>query len=318
MLVIDTNGSVIRPWLTVMIDDYSRAVAGYLVFAGVPSALHTSLALRQAIWRKAHPLWGICGIPEILYVDHGSDFTSRHLEQVAANLRFQLVYSAIGRPQGRGKVERFFGTLNTELLPELPGHLNGMKPSSTPRLSLPELDAAIGQYIVEQYNVRLHKEIDASPNTAWAGDGWLPHMPDSIEELDLLLIMVAKSRKIHRDGIRFEGLRYLDPTLAAYVGESVTIRYDPRDISEIRVFYQDHFLCKAISTEHSGQTITLKDIQTARARHRRALYDYIHARRTQVTDFLPESTNSRVSSRPDLPTTPPPVQGLFAYYEDKP
>lgn len=28
-----------------------------------------------------------------------------------------------------------------------------------------------------------------------------------------------------RDGIRFCGLRYLDLTLAAYVGEPVTIRY---------------------------------------------------------------------------------------------
>jgi len=44
--------------------------------------------------------------------------------------------------------------------------------------------------------------------------------------------MVAKPRMVHRDGIRFQGLRYLDPTLAAYVGEPVTIRYDPRDVGE--------------------------------------------------------------------------------------
>jgi len=41
------------------------------------------------------------------YVDHGSDFTSIHLEQVAADLRFQLIYSTVARPQGRGKIERF-------------------------------------------------------------------------------------------------------------------------------------------------------------------------------------------------------------------
>ncbi len=98
LLVLDANGTVVRPWLTTVLDDHSRAIAGYAVFLGAPSALQTSLALRQAIWRKADPAWSVCGIPEVLYVDHGSDFTSRHLDQVAADLRVQLVYSTVGRP----------------------------------------------------------------------------------------------------------------------------------------------------------------------------------------------------------------------------
>jgi len=83
--------------------------------------------------------------------------------------------------------------------------------------------------------------------------------------------MVAKPRMVRRDGVYFRGLRYIDPTLAAYVGEPVTIRYDPRDLAAIRVFHRNHFLCRAINPEHAGRTMTLKDIQTARARHRRAL-----------------------------------------------
>ena len=58
-----------------------------------------------------------------LYVDHGSDFTSNHLAQTAKDLHFEIIYSTIARPQGRGKIERFFGSVNTELLTELPGHL---------------------------------------------------------------------------------------------------------------------------------------------------------------------------------------------------
>jgi putative transposase len=42
------------------------------------------------------------------------------------------------------------------------------------------------------------------------------------------------------------GFRYIDPTLAAYVREEVLLRYDPRDMAEVRVFYQDRFLCRAI------------------------------------------------------------------------
>jgi putative transposase len=112
LLILDANGKPARPWLTIVQDDYSRAVAGYCVFLGAPSALQTSLALRQAIWRKTDPDWPVCGIPGTLYTDHGSDFTSQHLEQVAAELRIELVFSAVARPQGRGKIERIFGTVN--------------------------------------------------------------------------------------------------------------------------------------------------------------------------------------------------------------
>ena len=315
ILIIDSNGAVVRPWLTTVMDDYSRAVAGYMVFLGAPSALHTSLALRQAIWRKQNPAWPVCGIPDVLYVDHGSDFTSIHLDQVAADLRFQLVYSTVGRPQGRGKIERLFGTLNTELLPELPGHLIGGKPATPPRLSLTELDAEIGSYIVGTYNARAHSEIDTSPHRAWLGDGWLPRMPDSLEELDMLLVMVAKHRIVHRDGIHFQGLRYIDSTLAAYVGEPVTIRYDPRDLAEIRVFHRNRFLCRAVNPEHAGREITLKDIQAARSEHRKSLCNQINERITRVLDFLPDRSTK---TTPSLKTTHQKraVPKLRTYQED--
>ena len=286
IFILDAAGRVVRPWMTTVIDDHSRVLAGYLLFLGAPSALQTSLALRQAIWRKDNPAWQACGIPDVLYVDHGSDFTSHHLEQVAADLHFQLVFSIIARPQGRGKVERLFLTLNTEVLPELPGHLVHGKAATPPKLSLSELDRKISAYVIDNYNVRKHGEIDAVPQAAWLGQGWIPRMPNSLEDLDLLLIMVAKPRVVLRDGIHFQGLRYMDSTLAAYVGEPVTIRYDPRDLGEIRVFHRNRFLCRAISPEHCGQAITLKDIQTARTKYRRSLRGTINERITRVTDFL--------------------------------
>jgi putative transposase len=39
LLVLDETGAPARPWLTVVLDDCSRAVAGYTVFLGGPSAL---------------------------------------------------------------------------------------------------------------------------------------------------------------------------------------------------------------------------------------------------------------------------------------
>jgi putative transposase len=318
ILVLDANGAAVRPWLTIVMDDYSRAIAGYTIFLDAPTALQTALALRQAIWSKPSAAWPVCGIPDVLYVDHGSDFTSTHLEQVAADLRFQLVYSAVGRPQGRGKVERLFGTLNTECLAELPGYLSQGQPATPPRLSLPELDAAIGEYFLGIHNNRPHRETGLAPLQAWRGQGWLPRMPDSLEELDLLLVMVAKSRMVRRDGVHFQGLRYLEPTLAAYVGEPVTIRYDPRDLAEIRVFHRNRFLCRAINPDHAGRTVTLKDIQTARARHRRSLRTAINERIAKVADFLPEQAPSHPPPEKAVTTPRRAAPKLYTYLEDKP
>ena len=81
------------------------------------------------------------------------------------------------------------------------------------------------------------------------------------------------------------GLRYLDPTLAAYVGEeSPALR--PRDLAEIRVFHGKPFLCRAVCQELAGQTIPLKEIIAARNARRRALRQGLRDRASVVNQLL--------------------------------
>lgn len=116
IFLLNEKGEAQRPWLTVIEDDYSRAIAGFNVTFRAPTAVNTSFALRQAVWRKADPRWRICGIAESFYTDHGSDFISRHMEQVAIHLHMELIFSLVGKPRGRGRVERFFLTVKQLLL----------------------------------------------------------------------------------------------------------------------------------------------------------------------------------------------------------
>jgi putative transposase len=180
-------------------------------------------------------------------------------------------------------------------------------PTSPAALTLTQHDTAIKQWITGTYHHRVHSQTGIPPQRAWLADGWLPRTPESLEALDLLLVMVATPRTVHRDGIRFQGLRYHSPILAPYVGKPVTIRYDPRDLAEIRVFHRDRFLARAISPEHAGETITLKDIQTARAAHRRALREQMAARRAAVAEYLPapSSGHTPTGAVPTTPATPP-------------
>lgn len=214
--------------------------------------------------------------------------------------------STIGRPQGRGKIERFFGTVNTELLTTLPGHLTPGAKTPEPSLNLPALDQAIADFIAT-YNERTHREIGTSPKKAWIGDGWLPRMPESLDELDGLLLTVPTHRTVQRDGIHFQGRRYLAPTLAPFVGRPVTIRYDPRDISEVRVFDRDTFLCVAIDQAHPNQRVSLQEVEAARRARRRQL-------RKDINDRIP-----RIADRAEPRTTAPGARPtkLRTYEEDE-
>ena len=282
--LLKEDGSVARPWLTIVIDDYGRAIAGYYLGFDPPSSIRTSLALRQGIWRKDHPHWHVCGVPAILYTDNGADFTSKHLHQVAADLKIRLVFSIPGKPQGRGRIERFFRTVNEMFLCDLDGYIRHKR--RAPSLSLNQFEERFRQFLLEVYHRRSSEAGRLPPSDLWEEGGFLPRMPKSLEQLDLLLIQEVRSRKVRRDGIHFQSLRYLSLTLAAYVGEEVTIRFDPRDLGEIRVFYRDRFLCRAISAELSGETIPLREIVRVRNRRRKELRSILTDRQKMVDTLL--------------------------------
>lgn len=82
-----TNGTV-----TPIIDGYSREIYGYELSFLSSSTQKTSLCLRHAIWCKSDPKWIIFGIPETLYTDHGSDFTSEHIDQVCVDLKIRFIH----------------------------------------------------------------------------------------------------------------------------------------------------------------------------------------------------------------------------------
>lgn len=300
----DDHGQPARPWLTVILDDYSRAVAGWRLSLKAPSAFQTALTLRQAIWRKSDPRWHVCGIPEIFYTDHGSDFTSRHMEQVAADLKIRLIFSNVGEPRGRGKIERFFRTLDQLFLCEQPGFAPSGTPRPEPKFSLKELETKLEAFLLDEYHHRVNDETGSAPQERWENRGFLPQMAESLEQLDLLLLTLARSRHVRRDGIHFQSLRYIEPTLAAYIGETVTIRYDPRDLSEIRVFHQERFLCRAICQELAGREVGLEEIVQARQARRRQLRAQL-SERSQVVDLL---LSVHQAPPPEIPDPAPAVR----------
>ncbi|MGA5199113.1 DDE-type integrase/transposase/recombinase, partial [Streptomyces exfoliatus] len=100
VMILNDRQQPVRPWLTIVLDDYSRAIAGYALGVSAPTAEHSALAIHQAVARKRNPKWVVSGLPDVLYSDHGSDFTSTRIEHVCLDLHVRLIHSRVGVPQG--------------------------------------------------------------------------------------------------------------------------------------------------------------------------------------------------------------------------
>ena len=99
-----------KTYLFAFIDDHSRLVAGYR-FGFAEDTVRLAAALRPALAAR--------GVPAGIYVDNGSAFVDAWLLRACAKLGVRLVHSAPGRPQGRGKIERFFRTVREQFLIEV-------------------------------------------------------------------------------------------------------------------------------------------------------------------------------------------------------
>jgi putative transposase len=237
----------------------------------------------------------------VLYADHGTDFISQHIEQACISLKIRLIHSRIGQPRGRGRIERLFRTVNQTLLADLPGHTVKGKPVSPVALDLSGFTVHFERFLHDRYHCHPHRATGQSPLQRWQAEGFLPMLPESRQQLDLLLLHANQSRKVHCDGIRFHARRYIDPTLAAFVGEQVHILYDPRDVAEIAVYYENQFVCRTICQELAAQSLTLeeirKDRRTVREEHQQ---DIKEAKTLLAGQTLGESDSGTRRGRPRL------------------
>lgn len=139
---VEVEGLMRKSYLLAFIDDHSRLVphGQFYLSEGINSYID---ALEQALL--------IRGLPRKLYVDNGPAFRSKHLEHVTASLGIALIHSPPYKPQGRGKIERFFRTVRTQFL-------QGFKGST-----LPELNEAFDLWLNEIYHQRKHSSTRQSP-----------------------------------------------------------------------------------------------------------------------------------------------------------
>lgn len=284
----DEYGVLDRPWLTVVIDSYSRCVIGFYLGFDSPSSQIDALALRHAILPKSYGSeyqlryeWPAYGKPYYFYTDGGKDFTSIHTtEQIAVQIGFNCALRR--RPSDGGIVERFFRTVNEQVLNTLPGYTGSnvqKRPESVDKdacLTLKDLEIILVGYIVNEYNPDIDDRMkDQSRIGRW--EAGLMVEPYLYDELDLAIcLMKQERRKVQKYGcIQFENLTYRADHVRGRDGETVALRYDPADVTTLLVYKinadnTEEFLDYAHAQGLETERLSLREIKAINKRLKEA------------------------------------------------
>ncbi len=225
--VTTDDGRRRKTYLIAFIDDATRVVP-YAEFALAENTRAFLPVFKQAILRRA--------LPERLYVDNGANYRSRHLALVCAKLGVALIHARPYRPQGKGKIERFFRTVRAQLLTRL-------TPEDT--TSLEALNRRLWGWVEGEYHRTPHRGLDGdTPLEQWARAADQLNFLDPDVDLDDLFLFEA-ARKVQKDRIvSLDGRAY--EVDAALIGERVTLRYDPHTVERsIQVWHDGKFIATA-------------------------------------------------------------------------
>ena len=191
--------------LHTIIDDATRyVVSARFYFKETVEILITEMMI-------ATRRYGIC---QRFYTDNGPCYASAHLKIVCARLGIHLAHTPPYRPQGRGKIERFFKTVRNQFL------------SDSYSGGIDQLNADLQQYLGE-YHQRIHSSLGKSPLEKRLGtDNACRKLPE-VTDIRSLFCMHRKCRVYNDTTIRLNK-RILE-VAEALPGATIDVFYLPWD-----------------------------------------------------------------------------------------
>jgi putative transposase len=235
---IPVNGTKTQTFLFAFIDDCSRLVTAARF---LPDSKFESMreVLKDALLRR--------GIPKIIYVDNGKIYRSQALSSACAALGISLAHTQPYDAASKGKIERFFKTVQTRFYPLL---------KVNPASSLDELNTRFLKWLEEDYHRKPHSSLEKSMTPldkfmSQAASLKMVSDPDSLQSL----FLVRAFRKVHHDGtISVNNRLYEVP--AKFIGTKIEIRFDQSDIF---VYENDSCAAKAKPVIFADNAITKRE-----------------------------------------------------------
>lgn len=244
-----------RPWLTLVMDVYSRVVLGFALSFDSPSAFGTGIALAHAIlpkegWMSRHREalqaaagqtetlsrydWPCWGKPAVLHMDNAREFRGKTLERALQLHGIARKFRPAKTPQYGGHIERLLGTLAGEIR-TLPGatfsnptERGSYDSEGQAVMTVEAFENWLTAYITGVYHQRVHQALGTSPIDVWERgllDGTPGHPPtdlperlqgDAADRLRLDLLPYFEAT-VQTYGIRHLGVTYMAPALRTRV-----------------------------------------------------------------------------------------------------
>ncbi|MFN6495751.1 MAG: integrase [Nostoc sp. DedQUE01] len=104
-----------RPWLTLLMDAFSRIILAIYISYDPPSYRSCMMVLRICVQRHSR-------LPQIIVTDNGKEFYSTYFETLLAIFECTLKRRPPANPRFSSVCERLFGTTNTQFLYNLAGN----------------------------------------------------------------------------------------------------------------------------------------------------------------------------------------------------
>lgn len=252
-----------RPWITVIIDVYSRMVVGWYISFDPPGTLGTGICIATAILPKdallarlgiSYP-WPCQGKPRLIQADNAKEFRGNTLKKACNEHGVDLKFRKVKKPNYGAHIERLLGTLLKEI-----HALDGTTFSNTREkgeynsqanatMTLDEFETWLANLILGMYHQREHSELGCAPIKKYQdgligddktpGIGLLPVAADP-ERLRIDFLPMAE-RTIQPYGVLLDNILYHDPVLDKWIGaldprtkrlkRKFVFRRDPRNIS---------------------------------------------------------------------------------------
>jgi putative transposase len=153
------------------------------------------------------------GIPKRLYTDNGAAFRSHHLRMVAAKLGITLPHTPPYKPQGRGKIERFFRTVRESFL------------AGRGKQSLDEINADLSVWI-NIYHHSPHRTLGMTPLDRKLTDNGSPLTQIAPTQNINDIFRMEQLKRVGSDGcVRMFNKRFEVPD--AIPGDTVVVYYLP-------------------------------------------------------------------------------------------
>lgn len=203
--------------LLAFLDDHTRRIL-YARFLFNEKAIHFEDGVRHIL--KAYGRIGR------LYTDNGATFVSKQTKRILDTLGVYLIHSRPYKPQGRGKIERFFRTVRQSFLRPL--DKESIK-------SLEQLNHLFATWLENEYHRMPHSALGCTPLEAWlANTVSIKHMDPHID-IDETFYHV-EYRKVHKDSIiSVNGTAFEAPSVL--IGQKVQVRFDPHKPKKIVVLH---------------------------------------------------------------------------------